>query len=295
MVFDVGGTGIKYAVMDDKFNMSSQGYAPTPTESFEDFSKLICDVYKQHEDEVEGIAMSILGFVDSRNGKITGGGNLQYNWGRNVAKDLEDICGCKVVIENDGKSAAVAEYSVGSLQGCSNAAVIVLGTGVGGGLIINGEVFRGIHNTAGEFSFMNFDPDIIKGPTSFLAYHCSTRGMLDMYKKATGTDEDIDGREFFRRLESDEVAQKVLDDVAQNLAIVIFNLFWLLDVERVAIGGGISRQSILIDKINEKFSSMISGHPQIDHLPVSDFRIVQATYGNDANLIGAYMTYKNRK
>ena len=80
LVFDIGGTEIKYSIMDETLSMEHSGHVPTPIDSFESFSKIICDIYQEYKEEVEGIAMSILGFVDSKNGVIKGGGLLRYNW-----------------------------------------------------------------------------------------------------------------------------------------------------------------------------------------------------------------------
>ena len=67
LVFDIGGTEIKYSIMDETLSMEHSGHVPTPIDSFESFSKIICDIYQEYKEEVEGIAMSILGFVDSKN------------------------------------------------------------------------------------------------------------------------------------------------------------------------------------------------------------------------------------
>ena len=179
LVFDIGGTEIKYSIMDETLSMEHSGHVPTPIDSFESFSKIICDIYQEYKEEVEGIAMSILGFVDSKNGVIKGGGLLRYNWQRPLRDELSRLCGCKVVMENDGKAAVKAEYRKGSLIGTQNAAVFVVGTGVGGGLVVNGQLLRGIHETAGEFSFISSDLEKFNGPGSFVGYTCSTRSLLD--------------------------------------------------------------------------------------------------------------------
>ena len=293
MTIDVGGTEIKYSVMDDELHMEDEGYVPTPYDSFEQFAQTIYDIYSPHKDEVEGIAMAIPGFVNFEKGTISGGGALHYNWNREVAKELSEKCGCRVVIENDGKAAARAEYAKGSLQGCRNAAVFIIGTGVGGGIIVDGHVLRGVHETAGEYSFMYFDMNDYQGRPDFVGDRCSARGLLGRYTQKTG--EEIDGREFFKRLSEDENAQTSLDEFARDVAVEIINLFWLLDLEKIAIGGGISRQDILIEKIKEQFIDTVEKHPFIRNMPVSELKIVRAQYGNDANQIGAFMAYLEKE
>ena len=73
MVFDVGGTEIKYAVMDEEFNIYDKGYVPTPYDSFEHFSQIIKEKYELHKEEVEGVAMSLPGFIDTEKGIVVGG------------------------------------------------------------------------------------------------------------------------------------------------------------------------------------------------------------------------------
>ena len=292
MVFDVGGTEIKYALMDEELNMSGRGYIRTPLESFTDFADAIYGIYAQHKDETDGIAMSLPGFVDTEKGRVNGGGVLLYNHGTDVGPLLEERCGCRVVLVNDGKAAALAEYARGSLQGCRNAAVFVIGTGVGGGLIIDGKLVTGKHFTAGEYSFVNIDRSCLGTPQSCMGNVCSTTGLLRRYEEATG--EAIDGREFFRRLPEDEIAQKALDDFAMDVAYQIYNLYWLLDLEKIAIGGGISRQPILCEKIREKFNLILEGWSFREDDDIRSVEIMPARFGNEANMIGAFMTYQNR-
>ena len=141
MVFDVGGTEIKYSVMDDTMNYYESGSVPTPSDSQEHFLETMAEIYRPHRDEVDGIALSLPGFIDAEHGVVKGGGapSIVYNIGTPVGPRLAEKCGCKVWIENDGKAAAIAELQRGVLKGCSNAAVFIIGTGVGGGLIVNGQ------------------------------------------------------------------------------------------------------------------------------------------------------------
>ena len=140
MVFDVGGTEIKYSVMDEQMNRFNTGSVPTPQDTQEHFLDTIYALYAPHKDEVDGIAMALPGFVDANTGYVSNGGALLYNTGTQVGQLVRERCGCPVTLENDGKAAALAELQAGALQGCCNAAVFIIGTGVGGGIIIGGKV-----------------------------------------------------------------------------------------------------------------------------------------------------------
>ena len=161
MVFDVGGTEIKYSVMDEQLNRADAGSVPTPGDTQEHFLATLEALYRPHAAEVDGIAMSLPGFIDAEHGVVRGGGapSLLYNIGTPVGPRLAQRCGCRVFLENDGKAAAIAELQLGALKGCTNGAVFIIGTGVGGGLVINGQLVRGIHCTAGEYSYLHTNAD----------------------------------------------------------------------------------------------------------------------------------------
>lgn len=291
LTFDVGGTEIKYAVSDENMNFTDKGYVPTPMDTFEEFADVIYDIYEQHKDEVEGIAMCLPGFIDVKNGRCNGGGGLLYNRGTDVGKLLEERCGCKIVLENDAKAAIMAEYYKGALQGCENAAVFIIGTGVGGGIIIDSKIVRGPHFRAGEFSFVLTEAENYDQKDAVMANTCSTRAMLMNYARKCGSEELISGREFFKRLPEDQMAKEAFDELCTNIAVQIYNLSWLLDLEKIAIGGGISHQPIVTERIKEKFAEVIS-KSSAGHMDLPMYtQIVPCAFSNDANLIGAFINY----
>ena len=108
----------------------------------------------------------------------------------------------------------MAELQSGVLQGCCNAAVFLIGTGVSGGIIANGQLVRGTHFTAGEYSFVNTNADAWADESKNMACQCSTRALLEWYRARKGLPEDapLDGRQFFDAVHAGEPeAQEVLD------------------------------------------------------------------------------------
>lgn len=161
MVFDVGGTEIKYSVMDEGLNRTDAGSVPTPQDTQEHFLDTLYALYAPHRDEVSGIAMALPGFVDTHTGFVSNGGALLYNTGTQVGQLVRERCGCPVTLENDGKAAALAELQAGALQGCCNAAVFIIGTGVGGGiskqpLLLDSlrRVYAGLFASRGDSPYM---------------------------------------------------------------------------------------------------------------------------------------------
>lgn len=295
MVFDVGGTEIKYSVMDEQMNRTSAGSVPTPMDNQEHFLETMAEIYRPHKDEVEGIAVSLPGFIDAENGVVRGGGALLYNIGTPVGPRLAEKCGCKVWLENDGKAAAMAELWQGALKGCKNASVFIIGTGVGGGLIVDGKLVRGRDCTAGEFSFINTNTSDWENPACVMANECSTSALLAGYRarKGLAPDAPMDGRIFFGAvLEGETEAVETLGAFSKKVAVQIYNLNVLLDLEKVAIGGGISKQPILIEKIREAYDTLIAYHPfgpMGATLPRPE--IVACQFSSEANQVGAMYSY----
>ena len=298
MVFDVGGTEIKYSVMDDTMNYYESGSVPTPGDSQEHFLETMAEIYRPHRDEVDGIALSLPGFIDAEHGVVKGGGapSIIYNIGTPVGPRLAEKCGCKVWIENDGKAAAIAELQRGVLKGCSNAAVFIIGTGVGGGLIVNGQLVRGRDFTAGEYSFMNTNADEWNNGRKTMACQCSTTALLDAYRERKGlpADAPMNGRIFFDAANAGEPeALEVLEKFCFAVDVQIYNLSVLLNLEKVAIGGGISSQPLLIETLDRVYEEQIlKGHPFSEEQArsLAHPEIVACAFHNKSNQIGALAT-----
>lgn len=295
MVFDVGGTEIKYSVMDEAMRRMHTGSVPTPQDTQEHFLDALYQLYLPHKDEVEGIAMAVPGFVDANTGYVSNGGALLYNTGTQVGQLVRERCGCRVTLENDGKAAAIAELRAGALQGCCNAAVFIIGTGVGGGIIANGQLVRGVHFTAGEYSFVNTNADEWENTEKTMACQCSTKYLLKWYRARKGlpADAPMDGRRFFEAANAGEPeALDVLERFCHAVTVQIYNLTVLLDVEKVAIGGGISKQPLLLETLRRVYDGLFASRrdsPYMKGLPRC--QIVPCAFSSEANQVGALYAY----
>ena len=296
-VFDIGGTDIKYSVMDETLARSSEGKRPTPTDSQESLLNTIKDIFEEIGEGCEGIAVSMPGMIDSDAGYCRTGGMLAYNQDKYFARQISELCGCPVHIDNDGKCAAWAEYTAGSLRGCQNAAVFIIGTGVGGGLIIDHKLVRGKHFSAGEFSFLGRSLDEWGTVEGLVGYSDATTGLLAMMRKEKNVPDDfpLDGKIAFDWIRSgDETAGLVLRRFTHSIAFEIYNLQMLLDIERIAIGGGISREDILIQSIRDSYVRLLKeeAFPGLHGLVEPNCEIVRCSFGAEANQIGAFASYR---
>jgi predicted NBD/HSP70 family sugar kinase len=154
LVLDIGGSAIKYALMTKELEFIEKGSIPTPMDNIKSFVEAIGNLYDQYKDQIEGMAISMPGVIDSEKGYAYTGGHLEYNSGKEIVKILQERCEVKIAIENDGKCAALAEVWKGSLKNYNDGVVIVLGTGVGGGIVRDKKIHKGRNFFAGEFSFM---------------------------------------------------------------------------------------------------------------------------------------------
>lgn len=287
LVFDVGASAIKYAIMDNEANMSEKGQEDTPRESLDLFLDTLKSIYEKYKGEIDGIALSLPGTIDSEKGQIYAPGGLMYNENVNLTNRIHEFTNLPVAIENDGKSAALAEVWKGNLADVDDGIVIVLGSGIGGGIIKDGKLWKGKHLFAGEFSYILQGPDL--NFMNVWALQGSTTALLMEVAKLKGMDmQQFDGRKVFQMIEEkDEDACSALHHMAGNLARGIFNLQCILDPQKVLIGGGISQQPILLEKIQEELDRIYAMIPfEIPHVQLTTCR-----YYNDSNLIGALYNF----
>ncbi|RII32455.1 ROK family protein [Clostridium chromiireducens] len=292
LVLDIGGSAIKYALMTSELEFVEKGNEPTPHDCIESFIEVVGKIYDEYKNEIEGIAISMPGVLDSEKGYTYTGGSLTYNEGKEIVKILQERCPTKITIENDGKCAALAEVWKGSLKDCNDGVVIVLGTGVGGGIIKDRKLHKGKNFFAGEFSFIATDVNNIEGNGSWWGHLSGSKSLIEAAAKSKNMSaEELDGYKVFEYANNcDEDILKVLDDFTYKLAVQIFNLQCILDPEVFAIGGGISSQDILIEYIKKNVDKYHKNF--ISDVPKPN--VIRCEFRNDANLIGALYNFINR-
>lgn len=245
LVFDVGGTAIKYALMNDELEMLEKGSVPTPHDTLENFLEVIKSVYEQYKD-VDGIAMSLPGLYNKKTRKMQVPGALEYNQDVDVLAEIKKVTTDRVVIENDAKCAAQCEVTYGSLKGTDVGAVCIIGTGIGGGITIGDRVFTGGHGFASEFSYLSTKWTEKNGFDSKWGSDGSALRLVNGIKEAVGASDPFDGIKAFEYCNNgDPRALKVLGDFTDIIAMGLFNIQAAVDPDCIAIGGGISKQPIL--------------------------------------------------
>ena len=288
LVLDIGGTLIKYAVMDKEAKIFQRGELPTPLDSIESLMKKITELYNSLKDEVNGIAISMPGNIDTKTGKIYSPGALAYNANVNIVDKIHEHINVPVSVENDGKSAALAEVWMGNLKNFKDGVVMILGTGIGGGIIKDRKIHKGNNFFAGEFSFILQDAKELDFNSAF-ALTGSTSALINEVSKKKNIDiKDLNGYKVFSMIEEkDSEVLEIFEKFTTNIAMQIYNLQCILDPEKFLIGGGISKQPILLEKIKENLEKIYEKIPfDIPHAVVDTCK-----YYNDSNLIGALYNY----
>lgn len=300
LVLDIGGTFIKYAIMDAEAHFIEQGKVPAVTDSEEGTLAALAGVREAVSDyDYEGVAISMPGRIDTAAGIAHTGGAFRWILEYPAAERYGAVFGKPCTIANDGKCAAYAESWMGALADIDSGAVLVLGTGIGGGIVLNNKVWMGATGGAGELSAFITDHTAVRNGIGWdnidvlWAGRVSAGAITGRYAFAKGL-EHADGVMLFDAYEAgDEVAIGVLEEFGCQVAAGILSLQSVLDLPRYAIGGGISARPETTTIIREAVDHVFD--PNLDFLPFGKPEIVTCKFGNEANLIGALAFHLRQK
>lgn len=292
LTIDVGGTAIKYALTDENAQFIDKGEVPTPKDSFDLFLDSLKEIYDKYIDKnIEAIVMSAPGRIDANTGYFYTSGALGYISGINLRDKLKEIIPVDFAVENDAKAAAAAEIWKGSMQGVKNGMVIVLGTGLGGALIIDGKLYRGSTFAAGEISCVSMDLKNAYNGSSTWASYCGVHCMIGEYAQKIGKkEEELTGKDLFADAENGNAdALEAIRHYCQMLATGIISMQHIIDVEKIAIGGGVSNAPLLMKVLKEELDGQFA--PYVGKLPATMPELVRCDFGSEANMIGALYHY----
>lgn len=294
LTLDIGGSAIKYGLIDDNMVFLDRGSIPAPKESIEQFIEKIYFLYTQYQDRICGIGISMPGVINPETGWAKTGGAFSFIKDINLIEMLQSKIPIPITIGNDAKCAANAEVGFGCLQGIKDAAVIVLGTGIGGCLVIDGKVHIGKNFASGEFSCISTAKYCNESSNSDWCQENGIEGLLKSVQRVMKTKQEYTGKEIFEMaIQNDPAVISGIDNFCNTLVRQMYNLQAILDPEVIAIGGGISKQPILLEYINKHIDRMHSFY-QRNNYPLAKPQVVICHYGNDANLIGALFQLKNK-
>lgn len=272
---------------------------PSPDAVLDGLVALLTEVLACAESPVEGIGIGAAGLVDVKAGVVRYAPNLSYREVP-IVDAISREFGITVTLDNDATCAGYAEFRIGSGCGADNMVMVTLGTGIGGGFIFDGQIYRGSHGFAAEVGHMVIDPD---GPQCGCGqFGCWERlasgtALGEMAREvaaapegarilaaAEGKLECVKGESVtLAAEEGDPVARGLIERLGRNLGAGLANLANILDPERFVIGGGLVRLGE--DMLASARAELIGKIEGAAHRP--RIEVVAAALGDDAGVIGA--------
>ncbi|MGT2715235.1 ROK family protein [Streptococcus respiraculi] len=288
VAIDIGGTSIKYGLIDENDQLVESHEMPTEAhKGGPAILEKVAGIVSSYLETVSlsGICISSAGMVDPDKGEIFYAGPQIPNYaGTQFKKDLEAQFGIPCEIENDVNCAGLAEVASGSGKGAKVAVCLTVGTGIGGCLLINSQVFHGFSNSACEVGYLHL-PD---GAFQDLA---STTALVRYVAEAHGDDvADWNGRRIFQELEKgNSLCQQGIDRMVHYLAKGIANICYVANPEVVILGGGIMGQEAIL---KPKIEAALKAHlvPSI----AEKTKLAFAQHQNTAGMFGAYYHFKQK-
>lgn len=279
LAVDIGGTNIKagkfegYGEIIEFREVSSE--AIKGKEVLIENLKTLIREYKDYD----SIGISTTGQVDTEKGCITFADNSIPNYtGTNLKEIIEEEFRVPVIVENDAYCVALGEKFFGKGKNKENFIVLTYGTGVGGAIILNSELYKGFQGNAGEFGSMYIDGQGVYGST------CSTSALV---RKAMKNDKSItNGRELIEKIKQEDVyLTNILEEWLNGVTKGISTLIHILNPQLVILGGGFMEEDSVVDKLKEKVNIEIDKS-------FNGVNIEKATFGNRTGLMGAVALYK---
>ncbi|MBQ5588774.1 MAG: ROK family glucokinase [Anaerotignum sp.] len=299
---DIGGTTVKIGLVAETGEIVTRWEVPTrkgsdPAGLLEDVKTSLenCMAEKNMEKaDILGIGMAAPGPV-TEDGVLHGCVNI--GWGDVDLDDLaEDVIGISPVrIGNDARVAALGEAAYGAGQDAESMLMVTLGTGVGGGVVLDGKILMGMSGVAGEIGHMTIDPYETE------TCGCGKKGCLEQYASATGMVraaerflKEKDSDSVLRQKEAvsakdlwdaakagDKLANEIVDFVCDRLGSALANAIYLVDTEMIVIGGGVcAAGQFLLDKVENAYNGKVFAHSR-------NKKFALAKLGNDAGIMGA--------
>lgn len=285
IAFDVGGTAIKFGMVDKNFKvLFSEEF---PTNEFEDTDNMVMYAMeaklREYEGQYDAIGISTAGQVDFENGMIHDGvGNIPNYNHSDLRGTFERIFNVPVAVDNDVNCAAIGEAHFGAAKGASDFLCLTYGTGVGGCIYINGDVYRGSKFAGGEFGHMATHKDgrpctcgRIGCYEAYAACRVFTKSVSDRMGKK------MNGREIFmeENLKNPVIIEE-MDNWEDEIALGLRNLCYIFNPSLIVLGGGIMSEDLLLGHIRHKVNAQLE--PNYKHV-----KIEKAQLGNKAGMLGA--------
>ena len=301
---DIGGTKVLGGVVDSTGKIIDSARRPTPLAGGKELVATIIDLVKefQGKHEIAGIGISVAALISKDQGTIVGAPNIANLSQLNFVSEIKKVFNLPVIAENDANAAMWAEYKFGNAQGLNPVMFFIIGTGMGGGLVIDGKLFRGANGIGAEFGHMIVQPNGVQcgcGANGCIEQYASGSALMRYAKEGIAANPtkgqellDLCGLDVANLTGSalteaakkgNEMALAAFSKQADWLGSACASYTLLLDPQAIVVGGGVVDAGELfltpVRSAMEKYMPFAGTHL----LP----KIIAAKFGNDAGLIGA--------
>jgi glucokinase len=296
---DIGGTKLAVGLVDECGNVLAKSETPTGPGSrysvgLQNIADMLGEMARGASAQITGIGIGSTGPVDPVTGELGEVDFLPYWRHQNLVRDLTSLFGVKVALENDADAGALGESKWGAGQGASRLIYITVGTGIGGGIILDGRLYRGVDGAHPEFGHQVID---LCGPLC----SCGSRGCWEslaagpaMVSWVEGQTPTADSYQTAKQicelaLEGDELARRAIERETRYLGVGIANLINLFTPDRIVLGGSLMRSaSLFLKGIRTAIAEACR------FVPYERTELALASLGEDANLIGAASVWHYR-
>lgn len=323
---DLGGTNLRIAVVDDEGILIEKVTLGTKVALGRDHVlNDMCDAIKRLSEKYHaraplcGIGIGVPGIIDLETGMVRESPNLPGWSDYPVRNEIEKRLGTRVILENDANAAAFGEKWLGAGRGVNDMAMLTLGTGVGGGIVVAGHIWHGMNGMAGEFGHMTVEPEGVRcgcGNLGCVEQYASATAVVRMAKeaissgrstalaRAASTDAEFSARAVYNlAIQGDEDARKIFRQVGRSLGIILSSLVNALNLPMYVVGGGVSSAweafaPSIFEELRQRCMVYAATAPpfhageqgasaQVESRPGKYTIITRALLGSDAGLFGA--------
>jgi len=292
--FDIGGTAIKYGILNEQGEILKQGKLVTPS-TLSAFIESIISIKEKFNNQYKllGVAFSMPGFVNTQTGYLSTAGAIKYLYDFDFKKILSDKLALPVELDNDVNCVALAEKWQGNAQTSSDFLCVTIGTGIGGAIYLNNQLIRGHNYMAGEFGY-TLTANIFSANDKqvTLSNQASVwEGLRARYAKLHGKMEveNITGEGIYQwAAQGDKLAIQTINEFYEAIAMGLYNLTFTLNPEKILIGGAISQRDEIYLAIKQKFQQILDYQNNLKTFSVEQLVTIEpCKFNNDSGLIGA--------
>lgn len=282
IAFDIGGTFIKYGIINENFEITESHTVPTDAQKGgQALIERVINIVESY-DGIDRVAISTAGQVDSDNGIVVHStNNIPYYTGMMVKSLIENKTGITTFVENDVNAAALGEAYFGAAKGEDNFICLTYGTGIGGAIYLDGKLLKGSRSSAGEVGHMITHAggkQCTCGGEGCYECYASAKALIMSIKRITG--EDLNGFQIFEKenFEKPEIRSEV-DKWIDEIIAGLINIIYTFNPPLIVLGGGILNEDYIIDLIDRKIYNKLME-------PFKNVNIVRSRLGNQAALLG---------